>query len=109
MSTRKEERWLSRLNNVNKFEAVALALTPNSVLAVARYQDLSRARALWFLIALAPEDGRVIFQQEIPGDPLPDGLLVDRDGRVIISMVDGGLVSFAPKGAAEASPTRGGN
>jgi outer membrane protein assembly factor BamB len=94
MNRRKEERWLSRIGDVNKFEAVALALTPNAVLTVARYQDLNRARPQWFLLALAPEDGRSIFQQEIPGDPLPDGLLVDRDGRVVVSLVDGSLVSF---------------
>lgn len=97
MSVRKEDRWLSRLTNANKFEAVSLALTPNAVLAVARYQDLTRARPLWFLIALAPEDGRTMFQHELPGDPLPDGLLVDRDGRIVISLVNGGLVSFAPR------------
>ena len=94
MSTRKEERWMSKLGDASKFEAVSLALTPNAVLAVARHQDLSRARPLWSLVALAPEDGRVMFQQELPGDPLPDGLLVDRDGRIIISLVDGGLVGF---------------
>ena len=63
-----------------------------------RYQDLTRARPLWFLVALAPEDGRCIFQQELPGDPLPDGLLVDRDGRIVISLLDGSLVSFASRG-----------
>jgi outer membrane protein assembly factor BamB len=95
MNVRKEERWLSRIADVNKFEAVALALTPNALLAVARYQDLTRARPLWFLVALATENGRVIFQHELPGDPLPDGLLVDRDGRIVVTMLDGGLVSFA--------------
>jgi outer membrane protein assembly factor BamB len=98
MTVRKEERWQSRVSNANKFEAVSLALTPNAVLTVARYQDLSRARPQWFLLALAPEDGHTLFQQELPGDPLPDGLLVDRDGRIVISMVDGGLVSFASAG-----------
>jgi hypothetical protein len=94
LTVRKEERWLSKPGETGKFEAVALALAPNAVVTVARYQTFSRARPFWHLVAFAPEDGRQMFQQELPGDPLPDGLLIDRDGRIIVSMVDGGLVAF---------------
>ncbi|MEW6307073.1 MAG: PQQ-binding-like beta-propeller repeat protein [Verrucomicrobiota bacterium] len=97
MSVRKEERWLAKLGDVSKFEAVSLALTPNALVAVARYQVLSRARPQWFVLGLAVADGRQMFQQEIPGEPLPDGLLIDREGRIVVSLVDGSLVSFGRK------------
>ena len=94
MNVRKEERWLSNPGDAKKFEAVALALAPNAVVAAASLQPMSRARPQWFLIALATEDGRRLFQQELPGDPLPDGLLIDRDGSILVSMLDGGLASY---------------
>jgi len=97
MNARKEERWLSNLGDASKFEAVALALTPNAVVAVASFQVMSRAKPQWFLIALATEDGRRLFQQELPGDPLPDGLVIDRDGRILVSMLDGSVACYGRK------------
>ena len=81
-------------SDMNKFEAVALAITPNAVLTVVRYQNLNRARPLRYLVGLAPDDGSQLFQQQLPSDPLPDGLLVDRDGRIVVTLANGGLVSY---------------
>lgn len=94
LNLRKEERWLSNLGDADKFEAVALALAPNAVVATASVHVMSRSKPQWLLIAFASENGRQLFQQELPGDPLPDGLLIDRDGRIVVSMLDGGLVSY---------------
>lgn len=94
MTVRQEQRWQSNLE-ATRFEAVAVALTPNAVLAVASYQDMTRARPLWFLVALSPDNGRRLWQQELPGEPLPDALLVDRDGRILVTLLDGGLVCYA--------------
>lgn len=40
-------------------------------------------------------DGKKLWERRWPSYPLPDGLLVDREGRIIGSLVDGGLVGFA--------------
>jgi outer membrane protein assembly factor BamB/ubiquinone/menaquinone biosynthesis C-methylase UbiE len=94
MTARQEERWQSNLAE-DKFEAVALALTPNALLTVASYQVMSRARPQWFLLALDPQTGRRLWQQELPGEPLPDALLVDRAGRILVTLMDGGMVCYA--------------
>ena len=39
--------------------------------------------------------GRPMAQQPLQGDPLPGGLLIDRNGRVIVTMLDGSLVCYA--------------
>ena len=69
-------------------------MTPNAVLAVAKFQDLRRAKGSWTLVAISPENGRPLAQVELPGDPLPGGLIVDSEGRIIVSMLDGSLVSY---------------
>jgi len=99
MKTRAEERWRSKLGDSGKFEAVSLAVTPNAVVAVAKFQDQYRAKPAWTLLSLAAEDGKVLTSQELKGEPLPGGLLVDRDGQVIVTLLDGSTVCFAaPKG-----------
>jgi hypothetical protein len=93
MTVRKEERWQSNLD-ADRFEAVAVTVTPNALLTVASFQVMSRARPQWFLIGLAPETGQRLFQQELPGEPLPDGLIVDRNGRILVTLIDGGMACY---------------
>jgi outer membrane protein assembly factor BamB len=38
--------------------------------------------------------GAPSWQQEIPGEPLPGGLLVDRDGRIVVATLDGRLLAY---------------
>ena len=95
MTTRSEDRWRTNLGDMSKFETVSLAVTPNAVVAVAKFQDLRRAKPLWTLLVLASQNGRPMAQQPLQGDPLPGGLLIDRNGRVIVTMLDGSLVCYA--------------
>lgn len=95
MTTRSEDRWRTNLGDLSKFETVSLAVTPNAVVAVAKFQDLRRAKPLWTLLVLASQNGRPMAQQPLQGDPLPGGLLIDRNGRVIVTMLDGSLVCYA--------------
>jgi len=88
-------RWQSDLGPINKFEAVALAVARNAVVGAVRYQELHRAWPQWFLILLNGQDGRVIARHELPGEPLPDGLLIDRAGRVVVTMLDGSVICCA--------------
>jgi outer membrane protein assembly factor BamB len=108
ISSRAEERWQSSLGDSNDFEPVSLAIAPNAVLTVARYQDRNRARAQWFLTAFTPKDGRRLFQLELPGEPLPGGLLIDRDGQIIVTLLDGSLAAFAPRPPQITPPCSGG-
>lgn len=88
-------RWQSDLGESNKFEAVSLVVCPNAVVAVIKQQQKHRAQPQWYVAAFDKEGGRRLWQQEIFGKPLPDGLLVDRIGRVIVTMLDGSLICLA--------------
>jgi hypothetical protein len=64
------------------------------LVAVARYQDIRRAVPQYFVVSLNPEDGSQISQAELPSEPLPGGLLIDRKGRVIVNLLNGNLACF---------------
>ena len=40
------------------------------------------------------DTGALIFQHELPGAPRLNGLAIDRDGRVLVTLDDGGVVAF---------------
>ena len=68
----------------NKFETVSIVACPESVVAVVKYQMRFRAQPQWFVAALAVGNGRVLFQHELHTEPLPGGLLIDKDGQIIV-------------------------
>ena len=97
MTTLGEERWQSsKLGDAGKFEVVSLAVCPNAILAVARFQDLTRARAGWYLTTLNPQNGNLMSKAELPGEPLPGGLLIDRDGHIVVTLLDAGVLAYGP-------------
>ena len=85
-------RWQSDLGETNKFETVSLVVSPNAVIAVLRYQQRFRSQAQWFLVALNAKKGVEQFRHELLTDPFPGGLIVDRDGQVLVTLLDGGLL-----------------
>lgn len=87
-------RWHTDMNQPNKFEAISLAVCPNAVVGVVKYQDRIRAQPSWYLIGCHIEDGRIMFRQELRGEPLPGGILVDREGQIVVTMIDGRLLCF---------------
>lgn len=96
MSTRAKVLWQSSLDHSTEFEPLSVALAPNAVVAVARHQDQRRAVPQFILTALNSEDGEQMFQIELPAEPLPGGLIVDRNGHVVVAMLDGGVACFGP-------------
>ena len=94
MASRAEETWQASFGDAQGFEPLSLAIAPNAIVAVARYQDLRRAVPQWFLTAMNPANGAQLFQVEIPAEPLPGGLIVDREGRILVSLLDGGMVCY---------------
>ena len=55
------------------------------------HQVRVRAQPQWFAVALNAEDGKQLWKKELRGKPLPGGLLVDRAGQVIITMLGGDI------------------
>ena len=83
--------WQTDLGQPNKFEVVSLAVCPNAIVAVVGHQVRVRAQPQWFAVALKAEDGKQLWKKELRGKPLPGGLLVDRAGQVIITMLGGDI------------------
>ncbi|MBI4657406.1 MAG: PQQ-binding-like beta-propeller repeat protein [Verrucomicrobia bacterium] len=65
-------------------ESVAVALA-NNALVVARPSEIA---------ALSLENGRPLWAQALPGTPVPWGLAVDRNGRVIVTLEGGQVLCF---------------
>jgi outer membrane protein assembly factor BamB len=92
-------RWQSDLNNPNKFEVLAAAVTPGRVAAIVQFQHRVRAHPQWQVAALNTEDGTPawFWTHDLPFEPLPEGLAVGRDGQLIVCSIDGHVASLAPK------------
>ena len=90
-------RWQSDLGQPNKFEAVSLAVSPATIVAVLKYQARYRARPQWYVAAFNTEDGESHFEHELSSKPLPDGLLVDRDGQIVLCMLNGDVLCLGPE------------
>jgi outer membrane protein assembly factor BamB len=48
----------------------------------------------WAVVMLDPKDGEVLWREALPSRPLTGGLLVDRDGQVIVVLENGKVISF---------------
>jgi hypothetical protein len=100
-------RWTSDLDQ-KEFEVVSLAVCPTSVVAVVKYQARARAHPEWFLAAVNSQNGTPYWFWRYPlaSKPLPGGLLVGRDGQIVLTMLNGNVQSFGPKRARPAQPDR---
>ena len=94
LATRGQVNWQSNLGDSSGSESLSVVLAPNAVVAVARYQNLNRAVRQFFLTALDLNDGNQMFQIELPAEPLPGGLIVDRRGHVMVALLNGGVACF---------------
>ena len=92
-------RWQTDLDNPNKFEVLALAMTPDKVVAVVQFQIRNRAHPQRQVVALNTADATPIWfwRHDLPFEPLPEGLAVGRDGQLILTTLDGYVLSLAPK------------
>jgi outer membrane protein assembly factor BamB/SAM-dependent methyltransferase len=86
--------WQTDLGQPDGFEVVSLAVCPNSVIAVLKFQDRFRARSQWFLVGLNPQNGQQMFQRELPAEPLPGGLTIDRHGNILVTALNGAMAAF---------------
>lgn len=75
---------------------LAVALTPEAVVAAGlRDGDPAGASPRPELTALSLADGALLWNQPLPAAPVPWGLAIDRNGRVLVTLQDGGIVCFA--------------
>jgi outer membrane protein assembly factor BamB len=92
-------RWVSDLGEPDEFEVVSLAVCPDAVVAVVKFQPRHQAYPQWSVAALRSQDGTELWfwRHNLPSTPLPGGLLVGREGQVVVTMLDGSVLSFGPR------------
>ncbi len=100
-------RWTTDLDQ-REFEVVSLAVCPTSVAAVVKYQVRARAHPEWFLVAFNSNNGTPywFWRHALGSRPLPGGLLIGRDGQIVVTMLNGNVRSFGPRQARPAQPDR---
>ena len=87
-------RWEYSLGDKDRFEVLSLALCPEEVIAVLQFRQGDRAQPQWYVAALGMEDGKPRFRDEFHSEPLPGGLLIDREGRVAVMMLNGSVICY---------------
>ena len=92
MLDKQELKW--REDFGEKFEVLSLAMTPSAVVAVVRNQEMFRSQRQWWVAGFREDTGRLMLRLELPSEPLPGGLLVDREGRIVVTMLNGDLAAF---------------
>lgn len=92
---------LGKLNLSNKplweydcREAVAIARCKNAVIYSANF---SRERPVNLVEVLDINNGKRLWSKELIAAPIPWGLIVDRDGRIIVTLKDGQIMCFGRK------------
>jgi len=92
-------RW--RAEGLAQRDTVSLTLAGQSVLAVCEVPQPRQLASRWCLCCLNDE-GRSVWERNLPGPALPGGVLVDRDGRIVVVMADGVVACYGGEGALQA-------
>jgi outer membrane protein assembly factor BamB len=82
-------------------DTVALAMASDAVIAVCRRPGHRSLREHWSVFCLKPDTGGGIWEHPLSEPALAGGLLIDRNGRVIINTVSGGLICYGGQQAVQ--------
>ena len=87
-----EPDWIQK--KPDNSSTVSLALAKNAVVGVYLSQpgDGNPRRSL---VCMNPHNGAILWQHRLSGSALPGGLLIDREGSVVVVMEDGSIVSYS--------------
>jgi outer membrane protein assembly factor BamB len=85
--------WTASLGD--NTDVVALALAPNAAVAAYETKLIRTAKPpRWRVCVLDLEDGSPKWSWNLPAAPLPGGLLIDRDGRIVAVLQNGSVICF---------------
>jgi outer membrane protein assembly factor BamB len=84
--------WTAR--SLDGTDTVSLAMTKNAVLAVTEAPIPRQRRSNWQLYALNRSDGELLWKHNLSGPAVAGGLIVNRDGRIVVILEDGRVECF---------------
>jgi len=90
-----ESEWAA--SELEGSETVSLAAASNSVVVVCETPVEYSRNSRWTVRCLDRAQGRVVWEHELSSPALPGGLLIDREGRVVVVQEDGRVACFAVK------------
>lgn len=99
--SRPKPKWVAR--DLQGGDTVALAVTPNAVLAVCEMPQPRDRHGRWIVCALDIENGIKLWEQRLPDAARAGGLTVDREGRVYVVLEDGHIHCIGGEDAVRAS------
>jgi outer membrane protein assembly factor BamB len=73
-------------------DSVAMAVCNNAVVVACKSE----------IVALDLRNGKVLWSESVPAAPVPWGLAIDRDGRVVVTLEDGRILCFGQRVFASA-------
>jgi len=87
-----KKNWIAQELKDN--DTVAFVMAKNAVLVALEEPKYRSLYPRWRLAALNPETGKVIWKQQLPSAVRPGGLIVNRQGRIIVVHEDGSVSCF---------------
>lgn len=96
-ATRPEMLW--RADWLAQSDTVALAMAQDVVLSVCESFRPRQLASRWRLCCTRLSDGRRAWECDLAGAALPGGLIIDRDGRIIVSLQNGEIMCFGDEKA----------
>ena len=87
-----KKNWIAQELKDN--DTVAFVMAKNAVLVALEEPKYRSLYPRWILAALHPETGKVIWRQQLPSAVRPGGLIVNRQGRIIVVHEDGSVSCF---------------
>jgi len=89
---RPKRKWTS--TELPGSDTVSVAIARDAILTVCKTPKFRDWRANWLLCAWNREQGNLLSQVPVPAEALPGGLLVDREGRVVVVLQNGSVVCY---------------
>ena len=81
---------------LGKSDTVSVALASNAAVLVSAFDREDSDAPVWETLAVDSVDGRILWRQALPSEPVPGGLLIDRDGQVVVVLRNGSAICFGP-------------
>lgn len=82
-------------------DTVAMAMADNAVVGVTSQKPPWALALEWRAYAINPANGSAMWDHRLPGPAILNGVLVDRDGRVIVTLENGGIVCLGDEHAID--------
>jgi hypothetical protein len=80
-----------------QYEILSVAVAGNAVVAVCELPKENAQNSPWAVCAFDKEKGNVVWEKPLSSEPLLNGLLVDRDGRVVVVLQNGSVVCYGAR------------